>query len=104
MRKKTLKKWQAIIQQQTNSGLSVSRFCKTNRMSITCFYKYKKELNKSANPEAEDSVANNSFVKIQPPKISNSGDMIKIQYQQSTLCLPTTLAPDWIANLLKALA
>ncbi|MCP4274065.1 MAG: hypothetical protein GY781_19255 [Gammaproteobacteria bacterium] len=104
MRKKTLKKWQAIIQQQSNSGLPVSRFCKTNRLSITCFYKYKKELSKSANSGSAEPVANNSFVKIQPPKISNSGERIKIQHQQSILSLPTTLEPDWIANLLKALA
>lgn len=104
MRKGTLIKWQDIIQQQLKSGLPVSRFCKTNSLSITCFYKYKKELNKSANPEAEDPVTNNSFVKIQPPNVSNRGERIKIQYQQSTLSLPTTLEPDWIANLLKALS
>ncbi len=104
MRKKTLIKWQAIIQQQSASGLPVSRFCKSNRLSITCLYKYKKELNKSANPGVAEPVANKSFVKIQPPKISNSGDTIKNQYQQSTLSMPTTLKPDWIANLLKALA
>ncbi len=104
MKQDTLVKWQAIIQQQSDSGLPVSRFCKTNNLSITCFYKYKNELNKSANPGVAELVANNYFVKIQPPKISNSGNTIKIQYQQSTLSLPTTLEPDWIANLLKALA
>ncbi len=103
MRKKTLIKWQAIIQQQSDSGLPVSRFCKTNSLSATCFYKYKKELNKSANTGVADPVANNPFVKIQQPKLSNNGERIKIQYQQSTLSLPTTLEPDWIANLLKAL-
>jgi len=104
MRKDTLTKWQAIIQQQSDSGLPVAKFCKTNRLSITCFYKYKKELNKSANPGTTKPEANNSFVKIQPPKVPNGGNTIKIQYQQSTLNLPTTLTPDWIANLLKALA
>ncbi len=104
MRKDTLVKWQAIIQQQSDSGLSVSKFCKSNRLSITCFYKYKKELSKSANSGSAEPVANNSFVKIQQPKFSNTNESIKIQYQQSTLILPTTLEPDWIANLLKALA
>jgi len=104
MRKDTLIKWQEIIQQQSKSGLPVSRFCKTNSLSITCFYKYKKELDKSANPGVENSVVNNPFVKIQPPKVTNGGDTIKIQYQQSTLSLPTTLKPDWIASLLKELA
>jgi len=98
MRKKTLKKWKAIIQQQSDSGLPVSKFCKTNNLSATCFYKYKKELNKVDNPGAQSS-----FVKIRQPMAANSVDMIKIQYQQSTLSLPTTIEPDWLANLLKAL-
>ncbi len=104
MRKDTLVKWQEIIEQQLDSGLPVTKFCKTNNLSITCFYKYKKELNKSANLGSSEPVANNPFIKIQPPKVSNSTDSIKIQYQQSTLSLPITLEPDWIANLLKALA
>jgi len=85
MRKGTLKKWKAIIQQQSMSGLPVSKFCKTNSLSITCFYKYKKELNKVANPGAKSS-----FVKIQQPMATNNVYMIKIQYQQSTLSLPKT--------------
>ncbi len=104
MRKITLIKWQAIIQQQSDSDLPVSSFCKTNCLSTTCFYKYKNEFNKYANPGVAEPVVNISFVKIQQPKFSNTNESIKIQYQQSTLILPTTLEPDWIANLLKALA
>jgi hypothetical protein len=45
-----------------------------------------------------------AFVKLQPAKVSDSCDTIKIQYHNSTLSLPATIAPDWIANLLKTLA
>ena len=99
MRKTTRIKWQGIIQQQSDSGLPVSTFCKNSRLSITCFYKYKNELKIYDNPETKSS-----FVKIQQPKITNSSDAIKFQYHQSTLHLPATLEPAWIAKLLKALA
>jgi len=72
MKKNTLIKWQAIIQQQSDSGLSVSKFCKTNRLGITCFYKYKKELHKSASSGSAYPVANNSFVKIQPNGVADN--------------------------------
>ncbi len=98
VRKETLKKWQALIQQQSDSGLPVTKFCKTNRLSITCFYKYKKILESETSPDTKSS-----FVKIQQPKVTSNGNVIKIQHHNTTLSLPTAIEPDWIASLLKAL-
>ena len=98
MRAVTQEKWQAFIQQQSKSGLTITQFCKVNSISPTCFFKYRKIL--QATVIADTRTA---FVKIQPPKASSSCNTIKIQYQDSTLSLPTTIEPVWIASLLKAL-
>lgn len=99
MRTETLEKWQALIQQQTMSVLPITRFCKEKQISPTCFYKYKSLLKSNSQASIKKS-----FIKVQPPKTSNTIDAIKIQYQEITLSLPSNLKPVWIADLLKALA
>lgn len=40
--------WQVIINQQAASGQSISGFCKTQKLSVSNFYKWKSTLNKSS--------------------------------------------------------
>jgi len=99
MRLETRKKWRTLIQQHAMSDLTISQFCKDNHISPTCFFKYRKIL--SSRAIAKD---NKAFIKIQPPQTNNHPGTIQIQYQQTTLSLPSNLEAVWIANLLKALA
>ena len=98
MRIETQNKWRTLIQQQSDGDLTISQFCKVKRISPTCFFKYRKILQTDTDAESR-----NAFVKIRSPKVTSRNEVIKIQYHHSTLSLPTTIAPDWIANLLKAL-
>lgn len=98
MRVDTQGKWRALIQQQFEGDITIAQFCKEKQISPTCFYKYKHLLK-------ESKTSNKStFVKVQPQKVDTSNGMIKIQYHDTRLNLPITIAPEWIANLLKALA
>ncbi len=99
MRTETIEKWQSLIQQQSVSALPVTQFCKLKQISLTCFYKYKNQFQTDI-----QAPMIKSFIKVQPPEVSNTMSVIKIQYQQATLSLPSNLEPMWIANLLKALA
>lgn len=99
MRIETQKKWRTLIKQHADSNLSIGQFCKDKRISQACFFKYRKNLLTTVNTDTRTA-----FVKLQPAKVSDSCDTIKIQYHNSTLSLPATIAPDWIANLLKTLA
>ena len=99
MKTETLEKWQALIQQQTISDLPIIQFCKLKQISPTCFYKYKNHL--KTNTQASIT---KPFIKVKPPETSNRIDVIKIQYQQTTLSLPSNLEAVWVADLLKALA
>jgi len=98
MKTETLEKWQDLIQQQSMSELPITHFCKLKKISPTCFYKYKRQLKTNAQVRAKKA-----FIKVQSPETSNVTDVIKIQYQQTTLSLPSNLEAVWIANLLKAL-
>ena len=99
MKTKTLEKWQALIQQQEISDLPIIQFCKLKQISPTCFYKYKNHLKTNT----QDNI-NKPFIKVQTPESSNTIDVIKIQYQQTILSLPSNLEAVWVADLLKALA
>jgi len=99
MRTETIEKWQTLIQQQAISDLPITRFCKEKQISPTCFYKYKSQLQ----TDTQSSIKK-SFIKVQAPVMSNTSAAIKIQYQQTTLTLASTLEPMWLATLLKAFA
>ena len=101
MRHSTQQKWQALIQQQSTSNLTTTRFCKVKKISPFCFFKYRKIIQGQS---AENDEGNHAFVKIQPLKAKNNPSLIKLQYHDSMVSLPSTLEPAWIASLLKALS
>ena len=99
MKAETLEKWQDLIQQQSLSDLPITHFCKLKKISPSCYYKYKSQL--KTNTQAS---VKNTFIKVQPAETSNATNVIKIQYHQTTLSIPSNLEAVWIADLLKALA
>jgi len=93
MRIETQKKWRTLIKQHTDSDSSIGMFCKDKRISQVCLFKYRKIILATVNTDTRTA-----FVKLQPAKVSDSCDMIKIQYHNSTLSLPATITPDWQAR------
>ena len=75
MRIETQKKWRTLIKQHADSDLSIGQFCKDKRISQACFFKYRKILLTTVNTDTRTA-----FVKLQPAKVSDSCDTIKIQY------------------------
>jgi len=99
MRKNTLIKWQTLIKQQLESDLPISKFCKLNNLSVTCFYNHKKILMAAKNADNKSS-----FVKVQRSTPAVTTDSIQLKYHQVMMRIPTSTEPGWLANLLKALA
>ena len=102
MTRRTQSEWQTLIQQQSESGLIATEFCRQNEICPKYFSKRKSDLKDLvAEPKSEKS-----FVKIQrtvpvPPIIPEN---IQLKYHQAMMRLPTSTEPDWLANLLKSLA
>ena len=60
IKESTRRKWESIIQQQQQSGLSIAAFCNQQRISITQFYKHKKI------STSRPTTSNLSLVEIKP--------------------------------------
>ena len=97
MTRRTKDDWRKLIEQQAKSNLSVTEFCKQNRLGQTYFYKQRSDLKKQSQ--------SSSFIKVSPLKTARlHRASIKLQYQQAELSLPLSLSPTWLAELIKALA
>jgi hypothetical protein len=97
---KTNSDWQLFIQQQKESPFSILEFCQQHKISVSCFYKHKAQLK---NLDKKPS----SFIKVKSavtPSQQPLSNIIKIQYGQTRLHLPSSIQPLWLAELLKALA
>ncbi len=45
-----IKHWQSIFEQQQNSGLSIIKFCRDNKVNASTFYSWRKRLSDEAVP------------------------------------------------------
>jgi hypothetical protein len=97
MKQETLDRWQSIIDKQSNSGLSITDYCKRRNLSQTCFYKYKSAL-KNQLPKSEPV-----FIKAQPA-MNHQAQAIRIEFNNTSINLPQSTQPDWLASFIKALA
>jgi hypothetical protein len=93
MRIETQIKWRTLIKQHADSDLSIGQFYKDKRISQAFFFKYRKILLATVNTDTRTA-----FVKLQPAKVSDSCDTIKIQYYNSTLSLVFSVSPACLAS------
>ena len=100
---RTTNEWLDLFKQQTESGLLASEFCRKNNLCSRYFSKRKRDLlsNYHSKPIKKKKVK--AFVKVQRPAASTA-DVIQLEYHHAIMRLPASVAPDWLANLLKALA
>lgn len=99
MPRKSQHEWHQLIQAQTESSLPVKLFCQQQGISLSCFYKYKAEQNKSS-----QNKTGSPFVKVAPSAAKVKPSSITIDYQKIHMTLPLSVTPEWCASLLKALA
>ncbi len=90
-------KWTKLITEQQESGLTVAQFCRDNSLNSKSFYNWRIKITPSEAP---------SFVKIQSASapVPISKNPIQLHFSNTSLSLPGTVSPAWVAALLKELA
>lgn len=94
--------WQALVEQQIESGLTVTEFCRQHELSFNYFCKRKRAIQKA--PKLEQQL--NQFIKLQSKAetipVTETG--LIIHYHETQLHLATEIDPNWVAQLLQALS
>jgi len=94
--------WLALIEQQKQSDLKASEFCRQQDLNPQYFSKRKRQLS----PSSESALPPSSFIEVQPShKIStpSKDGGILLSYQNIQLQLPTNIEAHWLAQLIRAL-
>lgn len=97
MARRSSKEWQVIIEQQETSGMSVAEFCKQHRLNNKYFHARRQSLLKR-----QQGKLASPFIKVS--KTNSDSAMMSLQMGDAKLSLPVNTAPDWLAQLLKALS
>ena len=92
--------WQALINEQKESGLSVVAFCRNRNIKTDNFYYYR---GKSVKKTKSSVFVRAQSVKTQP-EVNNDKRAFTLQCGQSQLYLPVDVSTVWLASLLKALS
>ncbi len=77
-RSETRRRWQAVMAEQSRSGLSVAEFCRRNDVAQASFYQWRKKL-------AEAGAAQEAFV---PVSITNTSGVRVELPGGAVVCLP----------------
>lgn len=94
--------WLELIEQQKQSGLKASEFCRQQALNPQYFSKRKRQLRLHAEPTSQPS----SFIKVQPShkmSVPSKVGGISLSYQNIQLQLPTNIESHWLAQLIRAL-
>ena len=101
MSRRTREQWQAIIDEQQISGLSIAEYCQQHQINTQSFYARRSALKKQkpsaivAQPTGFIKVASTS------PNHTPAPDAIYIKTQQATIQLPTNTSPQWFGQFMR---
>ena len=95
--------WQMVIETWQNSGMSVSKFCKSEGLSEGAFYNWRKRLSDIASQPSEPSKPSTSaFIKVAMPK--NNHALLELELSSgSTLRIHSGADNKTISSVLSAL-
>lgn len=93
MKRRSLEEWQRLIQQQLDSGLKASQFCKEHGLCEKYFSTVKYKLKKKTS-------SSNSFQRV---GVLSSLSGIQVQLGALTLTIPADVDAKWLADLAKHL-
>ena len=98
---KSPSQWQALYQQYESSGLSITKFCKQQRISTSSFYKHR-EIQSPAKSFIQAQVTNHHSqrISLQSPMPSS----IRLNTKTGILSLPLEIQPSFLAQLIRGLA
>jgi hypothetical protein len=104
---RSVEQWQALFKQHDESGLNSSHFCRENDLCPKYFSKRKKDLRwfsgKLISNDRQTTSSKLVKVKRATASVVEKPMSVTLQMNDIQLPLPTTLSPQWIANLVKAL-
>lgn len=90
-------KWVKLITAQQESDLTVAQFCCDNKINSKSFYNWRRKIT--------TPLETLSFVKVQstsaPAPLSKN--VIQLHFSNTSLSLPGSVSPTWLATLLKEL-
>lgn len=98
----TKENWLTLIQEQQESGLPITEFCRNKNIKADNFYYHRSQHLKKNKSSAS------AFIRAEPTKglTSIGGEPTQITLYHGThhLTLPNTISPSWLASLMTALA
>ena len=105
MTKRTKIQWQAICEQQAQSGISIREFCEQQNIHLQTFYSRRHALG-LAKPAKQNSKATTaqSVSHFVQAKVVNPNCTVVLQTRESQLSFSSQCDPLWVAKLLKGLA
>ncbi len=100
MGKRTEEQWRELIQRHTQSGLTIKAFCIEQKITISTFYKFKKQFKSPPTTP----VIEPAFVALHKPKpkLQQPG-VIELHCQQAHFAFPDTVPAEFLIQLIKGL-
>lgn len=94
MNRRTRDDWRQIIEQQQNSDLTISGFCRQHKLTTSNFYKYRQIFQANTTRFVKTEIEVSSSM---PAK------KINLRLGHATLTLDDNCDPAWLAKLMLAL-
>ena len=94
MKRRTQAQWQALIDEQAQSGLTAVEFCKQRGINDKYFSLRKQSLLKTKPKSESFAVA----------RITAGASAIEVKTDHATIRLPASQSAAWLADFVKALA
>lgn len=91
--------WQALLAEQEQSGLSVAAFCREKNLTAKNFYNQRSNKHRKTNPDSA-----RPFVRAQFNSQDKTTTELTLIYGKVQLRLPADASPQWLSELMVALA
>ncbi|MCL1078891.1 IS66 family insertion sequence hypothetical protein [Parashewanella spongiae] len=95
--RRTPEQWQVLIRQQSESGLTVTAFCRKHKLAISCFYTHKKK------SKQQSSFTQAVVTTASAPPIPAQQPVIKLETKIGDLIFPAQISPQIIIDVIKGL-
>ena len=96
MARRTKEQWHTLFEEQQQSGLNYTQFCKTKKISPKYFSLRKCQLKRSTVSTAKKS----SFIAV---KVQPSDQFIVVEHKQTRIKLPEAISINWLAQFVHQL-
>ena len=101
---RTDEQWATIIRTQSESGLSVAKFCRQNSINQQTFYRQRAQLECRRLQKATEQfikVETSQTMTTQNIETSYSPAVISLQLGHAIVTLTEQVSPSWVAKLIK---